>query len=404
MAGFNAFMRMNTRLLGASYSTLVLQNTPPTTPTTPHHVENLRILKYSSTQNTISWKLPRDPSLYIQLYRSAEPGLSYTGKERWALVETVPTHLAKIEDVHAIPEDIPLKYRIKVIDPQGRLSPPTHIVTPPIEALLYISDQNNHRIKEYLSSPLTYEDQFGSFGTGNNQFNRPRGIAADGDYLYIADCWNDRIKKHDRASFDLISEAGGLSRPRHICVDDTHLYVCDYGNDRVTKHLKSDLSLIDSYGVTIFDNPYGVTADDTYLYITMAGTHILHKVQKSDMTFVSSYGSPGSGDAQFDDPFGITHDDTYLFICDGSNHRIKKHLKSNWTFVSKFGTEGTGDDQFDLPVGIALKGDYLFITDNRNHRLKVHKKTDLSFVEKTGTWGAGIPNFKDPNGITVSPS
>lgn len=396
MSGFNDYVSMNTRLLAASYSTLVPQATPPTTPETPTHIDNLRILKFSATQNTISWQTPRDPALYIQLYRSTEPGFSYTGKQRWTHIETVPTHMGQIQDVHAIPEEIPLRYRIIVIDPQGRLSPPTHIVTAPIEALLYLCDERNHRIKEYTTSPLTYADQFGTYGSGNNQLNRPRGIAPDGLYLYLCDTWNNRIKKHDRATFDFIAQIGGLNTPRGLCVDDTHIYVCDLGNDRVTKHLKSDLSIIDTYGVTIFDNPYGVTADDTHLYVTMSGTNLLHKVLKSDMTFVSSYGSPGGGDDQFNDPFGITSDDTHLFICDASNHRIKKHLKSDWTFVSAFGTEGNGDDQFDLPVGIAVHGDYLFIADNRNHRIKVHRKDNLSYVEKTGSYGAGVQEFKYP--------
>ncbi|MCK4624304.1 MAG: hypothetical protein KAV00_03265 [Phycisphaerae bacterium] len=401
MSGFNDYVGMNTRLLAANYSTLVIHNTPPTTPVTPVAQENFRILKLSSTKNLITWTTPSDPALYVSLSLSAEPGLSYTGKRRWSLLETTPSHLREIEHTHSFPEDLPTHYKIIVIDPQGRLSPPSQVEPPPPGPALYITDFANDRIKEYTINPFAYLDKFGTLGTGANQFDSPSGITADTEFLYITDEVNDRVTKYRRNSFIFISEIGGLDYPRGICSDDTYFYVALFWDQKVTKHRKSDLVQVDEYIAGGGHRPVAVACDDTHLFICMDATHCIHKVAIASMSFVSTYGTQGSGVTQFSNPNGITCDDDFLYVADTFNYRIKKHQKSDWQYIMQLGTEGSGNDQFKVPLGITHDDTDLYIVDSWNARIKKHRKSDLSFQDKTGATGHGNEQFDHPRGICL---
>jgi CSLREA domain-containing protein len=61
---------------------------------------------------------------------------------------------------------------------------------------VYVADTNNHRIQHFLSSLGTFNNKWGTLGSGDGQFNAPRGVAVDGGgNIYVADTLNHRIQK-----------------------------------------------------------------------------------------------------------------------------------------------------------------------------------------------------------------
>ena len=85
--------------------------------------------------------------------------------------------------------------------------------------------------------------QWGSLGTGNGQFNLPRGIAvaADGS-VYVADTYNHRVQKFDTNGAFVAKWGssgtgdGQFNLPVGIAVDaDGSVYVADTSNNRVQK-------------------------------------------------------------------------------------------------------------------------------------------------------------------------
>lgn len=60
---------------------------------------------------------------------------------------------------------------------------------------VYVADTNNSRIQRF-SATGTFRDKWGSLGSGDGQFNLPRGVvvAANGD-VYVADTENHRIQQ-----------------------------------------------------------------------------------------------------------------------------------------------------------------------------------------------------------------
>jgi len=135
-----------------------------------------------------------------------------------------------------------------------------------------------------------YITQWGSFGPGAGQFDRPEGVAVDSDHnVYVADSDNNRIQKFDSNGNPLAqwgsygSGDGQFFTPRAVAVDsDDNVYVVDMNNHRIQK----------------FD---------------------------SDGGYITQWGSEGSGDGQFKSPEGVAVDsDHNVYVADEYNHRIQK--------------------------------------------------------------------------------
>ena len=69
---------------------------------------------------------------------------------------------------------------------------------------VYVADSYNNRIQQFTRSGK-YVRRWWSYGTGNGQFNRPRGVAVStSGQVYVADTLNHRIQ--------IFSSSGGFIR------------------------------------------------------------------------------------------------------------------------------------------------------------------------------------------------
>ena len=231
------------------------------------------------------------------------------------------------------------------------------------DGLLYVSDNNNHRI-QVLRSDGSFVRKFGSNGSGVGQFQQPRGLT---------------FSPH------------GL------------LYVCDYANHRI-QAFQRDGTFVRAFGAQgskngQFNHPWAVAFDAEGLcYVSDQSNHRI-QVVRSDGTFVRKFGSKGSGNGQFSNPSGLTFSPNgLLYVCDYSNHRIQV-FRSDGTFVRKFGSQGAGDGQFMNPWSVAFSPDgFVYVSDYSNHRIQVFRSQG-TFVRKLGSNGTGDGRFSYPCGI-----
>lgn len=279
-----------------------------------------------------------------------------------------------------------------------------------INGHVYITDAGNDRIKDIRSSDLEFLQQFGTSGTGDNQFDYPWGICTDGVYLYITDSDNNRIKKHRADDFSFVAKIGSLGTgndqfndPREICTDGTYIFVVDRNNHRVVKRRCSDLSYVAQYTGTAngddhdLNVPAAVCYDGTLLWIGENGGAPINrfvKVNPDTLAYVDHfhYGI-GSGDTEFNNPESMGADANYLYIYDQGNARIKKHRTTDFSFVAKYGS-WTGDcsdpDCFSTGTGISYRQGNLYVVDCGGSctQIKKHLASDLSFVTRNGHYGA----------------
>lgn len=253
--------------------------------------------------------------------------------------------------------------------------------------------------------------KWGTFGSGDGQFNAPYAIAVDSSSnVYITDTTNFRIQKFD-SSGTFITKWGyegnfSFLSPEGIAVDSSgNVYVTDSIINSVQK-FDSNGNLITRWGATGSENgnffgPIGIAIDSSNnIYVADA---INNRIQKFDSsgTFITKWGTLGSEDGQFSSIKEIAVDSSgNIYVADQGNNRIQK-FDSSGKFLTKWGTIGSGDGQFIDLFGIAAdSAGNIFVTDSGNSRIQQFDSTG-KFLTKWGVNGLEDGQFNYPKGLTV---
>jgi hypothetical protein len=212
----------------------------------------------------------------------------------------------------------------------------------------------------------TFITKWGSFGSGEGQFDGPRLLAVDAaGNVFVPDADNDRIQKFTGDGTFLTMwggsgpAAGQFLDPEGVAVDGAgNVFVADTGADRIQK-------------------------------FTNTGT------------FLTTWGSSGTADGEFSGPVAVAVDaNGNVFVADRFNNRIQKFTNTG-TFVTTWGSVGTADGQFGNPVGVAVDGSLnVFVVDHFNDRIQKFTNTG-AFLTKWGSLGLGAGEFSDAESVAV---
>ena len=280
-------------------------------------------------------------------------------------------------------------------------------------------------------------------------FNQPRGITTNGSYLYLADTDNHTIRQIEiatRVTTTLAGSTAGLSdgtgtaalfnTPRGITTDGTNLYVADTFNNSIRKIViatgvtttlagstaGASGSANDTGTAARFNQPSGITADNNNLYVADAGNHTIRQIVINTgevTTLAGTAGLPGATDGapgQFSNPRGITTDGTNLYVADTDNHTIRQIVIATGVTSTLAGAgtqsgsaDGTTDSRFNQPIGITTDGTNLYVADSFNNTIRqvVIATTEVTTLVGTvdlpgaadGTGLAAL--FNTPRGITT---
>src|SRR5262245_34458125 len=90
-----------------------------------------------------------------------------------------------------------------------------------------------------LANAQVFLGAWGTFGSGDGQFNIPNGLDIEGDEVYVSDIGNNRVQVFDRSGTFLRKWGtfgtgdGQFNRPGGVHVEGNELYVTDLDNNRV---------------------------------------------------------------------------------------------------------------------------------------------------------------------------
>jgi YD repeat-containing protein len=161
---------------------------------------------------------------------------------------------------------------------------------------LWVADYGNNRIQEFNENG-EYVRQFGSAGTGSEQFEGPLNIALSGGHLYITDNRNNRVQEFTTTGSPV-----------------TRFGACTGGPGS-------------------FSNPYGIAADphSGNLYVVDSANARVQECTPSG-AFITKFGSSGSGPGQLTVPTGVAVSATgAVFALDYNTNRAEEWTRPVWT-------------------------------------------------------------------------
>jgi sugar lactone lactonase YvrE len=271
---------------------------------------------------------------------------------------------------------------------------------------------NNHIRKIILATGETSTiigDIVDDYGEGSADQTSPRTrfstisslvLSPDETALYIADRWNNRIRKITLSvtpTASLISGAGMINTSGAF-------------NNGYQDGIKCDSQSLAQAGCAYFRAPQGlvVSPDGATLYVADTGNQRIRSVRISDgqTALVAGSGALGATDgigngASFHDPtrLALSADGATLYVADQGNHRIRSITLATGQVTTLAGfrqgfAEGIGADaSFSLPVGLALgPNNLLYISCVGSSQIMViNTKTRLV----TLVTGSGARGYKD---------
>ena len=233
---------------------------------------------------------------------------------------------------------------------------------------VYVSDQLSHRVRKItpagVVSTLAGSEIAGSAdGHGAAAtFGQPAGLAVDAvGNLYVADRANNRIRKISPAG-DVVTLAGSgvegatdgsgvqasFSEPVDVAVDSAgNVYVADAWNNRIRKITPAGnvttlagsglQGAADGVGASAsFFRPFGIAVDRAgYVYVTDSGNNRIRRI--SPLGFVTTLAGTGAvgstngsaATASFYSPSGVAVDGSgIVYVGDGANNLIRRITSS----------------------------------------------------------------------------
>jgi DNA-binding beta-propeller fold protein YncE len=225
---------------------------------------------------------------------------------------------------------------------------------------------------------VSFNQKWGSTGSGNSQFRTPWGIATDrnGD-VYVTDIGNSRVQVFDQNGTFIRkwgTQGNGPDRfqePRAIAVNQEgsnsgslRAYVADPSQSNSThrvRKFRTDGTDLASLGQGGLSNPRGVAVDaNNNVWMVDGSSGQIFLFDRSG-NLRTSWTPSGSGALSSPEGIAVFEDSdgsTYVYVANRGSHRVIKfeytgNSSSGLTFVKSAGSQGGGSTSFNEPVGVA---------------------------------------------------
>lgn len=231
----------------------------------------------------------------------------------------------------------------------------------------------------------------------NPPMNRPLDMVINGDLLYVAEEYSNRVSVFDlEGNFitsygDVLgdSSVATFNRPNGVAVmEDGSLLVADTWNYRI-QQINSDGQMITQWGqpgeygfdaplepLDGFWGPRDVAVDSQgRVYVTDTGNKRVRVYGFDGLAAVHQFdiGSGGSGPGELDEPSGLAiHSDGRIFVADTWNRRIAIFAPDG-THISNFTVRGWYNDTVNRPyLALDEARNQLYVTDPDGNRVLVY--------------------------------
>lgn len=258
------------------------------------------------------------------------------------------------------------------------------------------------------STPTFQQSIYGGFG--EDQLNRPLGVFANGERVYVCDTNNRRVVVFDKSGKPLLrfgergDQGGGkFLFPYGIAADDLRIFVGDLHQGLIhtfdsegnfTGFFAGELS-----GKRVLTAPGHIHLAQGKAYITEIKRNRVLVVDLETEELLLEVGLDGDLFA----PNGVTTDsDGNMFVVDTGHSRIAVFAPDgNPLRVINGSATGHGSSMLMNPRGIGLdRFGRIIVVNNMGHNIMGFSKTG-EFLFTVGSQGNGLYNFLLPNGLHI---
>ncbi|MFN8678660.1 MAG: NHL repeat-containing protein [Thermomicrobiales bacterium] len=265
---------------------------------------------------------------------------------------------------------------------------------------------------------VSFNNAWGSSGSGNGAFNSPFGITIDADgYLYVTDTGNSRVQVFSaNGTFQYAFGSQGneddeFQTPQGIAysVDNdgnARLNIADQSQSNSNRTLRRFRlnGNFSKYMLSGMTDPVGVAADsnDRVWAVDVSSPYGIF-LFNSNGDYVMSWALGGSGALSSPQGIAVFKDgsNTYVYVADTGNNRVVKfqytdNSGSGLQYVTSAGSTGSGSSNFNRPTGIAVDDcGNLWVADQINNRVQILDK-NLTFKSRF------TASMNRPTGVAIN--
>lgn len=276
---------------------------------------------------------------------------------------------------------------------------------------VWIVDAINDRVQEW-STAGAFVRAFGSTGTARGQFRLPEDVEVRGGYVYVSDCYGQRVQRFDVAALKPAGEfttAGGV---RLTCPEGLdagpggEVWVADTFNDRVVAYDPATNAVVKTFGSLPLPRDVEVHPATGEVYVTVGSDPqcVNARVARlsADGTVLGTFGTTGAG--KLFCPLGVEVDAAGNVIVSDAAGRVNVYTAAGefaLALAAPFGATG-----FRYPYGLATDAQCrVYVVERDAARVDVYGWAQEPFCRTLPAAGAGVaPPAVAPTGDKTPPA
>ena len=237
---------------------------------------------------------------------------------------------------------------------------------------VFVADTKNSRI-EMLSASGEYLKQFGTEGSG--KLKEPEGVAVSpAGNVYVADTGDAHVKEF-KENGEYVRTFGGAAVGITVAevFGASEVYTVTNGSGDVIHQYTENGGLVKEYGLESegVHKPQGIAVNPktSVVYVTDTGEHLVQKFTLGIKA--AGFATEGSANGQLKEAEGITSGPNgNIYVADTANNRVEEFTETGG-YLAQYGSKGTGTSQFEHPgtVAFAPSGN-MYVADTNNNRIE----------------------------------
>lgn len=226
---------------------------------------------------------------------------------------------------------------------------------------VWVVDALNDRVTEW-SAAGAWLRAFGSTGSGRGQFRLPEDVEQQGGFLYVSDCYGQRVQRIDPANFVPAGEfTGGATRlkcPEGLAVvSGQEVLVADTFNDRVVAYDPTSGAVLSTF--SSLPQPRDVAVNpvsgDVYVTVDAYDQCSAGRVVRLSSTgaVLGEFGTTGAGKLYC--PLGVEVDAAGNVVVSDAGGRVNVYTPAGELALTLVSPGGSGK-RFAYPYGLGVDG------------------------------------------------